>query len=88
MVANDIDKACDLMQKTYQSSFQTQVTPDTSWFKSILEEVWTELQELACVNEVRKVVSELFVKIVQAKDYMQDRFDYIRDMYEGGEPPL
>ncbi|MFL5625910.1 MAG: hypothetical protein ACJ788_10005 [Ktedonobacteraceae bacterium] len=88
MVVNDIDKASGYMQRTYQTNFQTPVTPDTSWFKSILESVWTELQELACVNEVRRVAGELLVRTVQAKDYVQTRLNYIRDMYEGGEPPL
>jgi hypothetical protein len=88
VLVDDIDKASDLMQKTYQIAFQTQVAPDTSWFKTILESVWTELQELSCVNEVRKVAGELLVRTVQAKDYMQVRLNYIRDMYEGGEPPL
>jgi len=88
IVVNDIDKASDFMQKTYQTSFQTQVTPDTSWFKSMLESVWAELQELSCVKEVHEVTGKLFAKTVQAKDYMQSRLTYIRDMYEGGEPPL
>jgi len=88
ILVNEIDKASDLMQKTYQIAFQTQVAPDTSWFKTILESVWTELQELSFVNEVRKEAGELLVRTVQAKDYMQVRLNYIRDMYEGGEPPL
>ncbi len=88
IVVNDRDKASDLMQKTYPNNFQTQVTPDTSWFKSILESVWTELQELSCVKEVRKVADELLVRTGQAKDYVQARLNYIQDMYEGGEPPL
>lgn len=88
VLVDDIDKASDLMQKTYQNDFQTRVTLDTSWFKSILDSVWTELQELGCVKEVRKVADELQVRTVEAKDYVQERLDYIRDMYEGGEPPL
>ena len=88
VLVNDIDKASDLMQKTYQSDFQTHVTPDTSWFKSILESVWTELQELSCVKEVHKVAGDLLARTIHAKDYVQDRLNYIRDMYEGGEPPL
>lgn len=88
VLVNDIDKASDLMQKTYQNDFQTHVTPDISWFRSILESVWTELQELSCVKEVHKVAGDLLVRTIQAKDYVQDRLNYIRDMYEGGEPPL
>jgi hypothetical protein len=88
VLVDDIDKASDLMQKIYQYDFQTRVTPDTAWFKSILESVWTELQELPSVKEVRKVAGELLVRTVQAKDYMQAKLNYIRDMYEGGEPPL
>jgi hypothetical protein len=88
VLVDDIDKASDLMQKTYQIAFQTQVTPDTSWFKTILESVWTEIQDLVCVKEVHKVAGDLFVRTIQAKDYVQDRLNYIRDMYEGGEPPL
>lgn len=88
VLADDIDKASDAMQKTYQYDFQTQVTPDASWFKSVLESVWIELQELSCVKAVQKVAGELLVRTVQAKNYMQVRLNYIRDMYEGGEPPL
>jgi hypothetical protein len=88
VLVDDIDKASDLMQETYRSAFQTQVTPDTFWFRTILESVWTELQEHVCVKEVRKAAGELLVRTVQAKDYVQDRLNYIRDMYEGGEPPL
>jgi hypothetical protein len=36
VLADAIDKASDLMQRTYQYDFQTQVTPDTAWFKNIL----------------------------------------------------
>src|SRR5260370_30706935 len=88
VLVDDIDKASDLMQKTYQIAFQTQVTPDTSWFKTILESVWTEIQDLVCVKEVHKVAGDLLVRTIQAKDYVQDKLNYIRDMYEGGEPPL
>ncbi len=88
VLADDIDKASDAMQKTYQNDFQTFVTPDISWFKDILDDVWVMLQELSSVKEVSKSVGELLTKTGHAKDYMQDRLNYIRDMYQGGEPPL
>ena len=88
VLVDDMDKASDAIQKIYQYDFNTHVTPDTLWFKSMLESIWTELQELACVKEAHKAAGELLVKTVQAKEYMQDRLTYIRDMYEGGEPPL
>lgn len=88
VLADDMDEASDLMQRTYQYDFQTHVTPDTAWFKSILESVWTELQELPTVKEFHKVAEELLEQTVKAKEYMQERLDYIRDTYEGGSPPL
>lgn len=88
VLVNNIDAASDLMHHIYQNDFSTHAPPDISWFKSILESVWTELQELSCVKGVHKAAAELLAKTVQAKEYMQDRLNYIRDMYEGGEPPL
>ena len=88
VLVDDIEKACDLMQKTYQNDFQTHVTPSAAWFKSILESVWTELQDLPQVKKVHEVTAGLLAKTVQAKDYVQERLDHIRDMYEGGTPPL
>lgn len=88
ILADDIDKASNAMQRTYQNDFHTYITPDTSWFKDILEDVWTELQELPSVKEVSKSVGELYIRTDRAKDYMQERLNYLRDMYEGGEPPL
>jgi hypothetical protein len=55
---------------------------------SLLESVWTELQELDRVKAARTAAGELLVMTAQAKEYMQDRLNCIRDMYEGGEPPL
>ena len=88
VLANDIEKASGAIQKTYENDFQARVTPDTAWFKSILESVWPELQELPHVKKVHEVATDLFAKTVQAKDYVQSRLTYIRDNYEGGEPPL
>ncbi len=88
VLVDDIEKACDLMQKTYQNDFQTHVPPDAAWFNSILESVWTEFQALPQVKKVHEVAADLLAKTVQAKDYVQSRLTYIRDMYEGGEPPL
>jgi len=54
----------------------------------VLESVWTELQALPQVKKVHEAAADLLAKTVQAKDYVQSRLTYIRDMYEGGEPPL
>src|SRR6266567_2007871 len=83
VLANDIDKASGAIQKTYENDFQARVTPDTAWFKSILESVWPDLQELPHVKKVHEVATDLFAKTVQAKDYVQSRLTYIRDNYEG-----
>lgn len=88
ILVDNLDEASIYMQRLYQYDFHTNVTPDAAWFRSILESVWSELQVLGCVKEVRAAAGELLARTVQAKDYMQDRLDYIRDMYEGGEPPL
>jgi hypothetical protein len=88
ILVDDIDKASEYMPKIYQNDYQTHVTLDTLWFKTILEGVWTELQELPHVKRVRGVVVDLCAKTVQAKDYTQSKLTYIRDVYEGGEPPL
>lgn len=88
VLVNNIDEASDSMHHVYQYDFSTHNPPDTVWFKSILESVWTELQELDCVKTARTAAGELLEKTIQAKEYMQERLNYIRDMYEGGEPPL
>jgi len=40
------------------------------------------------IKAFHRTADDLIVKTTQAKEYVQSRLMYIRDMYEGGEPPL
>ena len=88
ILANDIDKTSDAMQKIYKNDFHIFTLPSNEWFKGILAKVWTELQDLSSVKELSFSVKELLTQTSQAQSYMQERLDYIQDTYEGGKPPL
>ena len=88
ILTNDIDKTSEAMQGIYKNDFHIFTLPSNEWFKGILANVWTELQNLPSVKEVSFSVKKLLTQTSQAQIYMQERLDYIQDTYEGGKPPL
>lgn len=88
ILSNDLNKTSEAMYEIYKNDYHITTIPSSNWFKSILAPIWTELQNLSSVKEVSVYVEELLTKTKQAKGYMQERLDYIQDIYEGGKPPL
>ncbi len=62
--------------------------PDLSWFQGIINEAWPELDNLQEIKEARVVAETLQIKVREVEDLLESGIRFIRDQYEGGEPPV
>lgn len=64
------------------------VRPDISWFQGIIAEAWPQFDNLQEVEEARVAAEALQVKVQEAENLLAAGIRFIRDQYEGGEPPV
>jgi hypothetical protein len=64
------------------------VRPSVTWFQEIFRLPWTEVNALAVNQQVRAEAFVLLEKVSEAKNHFEAGFQYIREHFEGGEPPL
>jgi len=64
------------------------VRPSVTWFQEIFRLAWTEVNALAVNQQVRAEAFVLLEKVSEAKNHFEAGFQYIREHFEGGEPPI
>lgn len=88
LVSGSIDKASTSIVDSYRTQSSMAKCPDEIWFKEIIDEAWLEIDNFQEVKEARIVAEILRKKVGEVKDLLEFGIRFIRDQYEGGEPPV
>jgi hypothetical protein len=88
MVVGDIEGASAQIRHGYLNVTHMQETLDTAWFKAVLEKAWTGIEALPEIQQARQRAKELSLAVNEAKKHVDSGLHRIRELYEGGEPPI
>jgi hypothetical protein len=88
LVADNRDKAAIAIKDGYLAQSSDLISPDLSWFQEILTEAWPEIDSLQEIKEARMVAEKLHIKVREVENLLESGIRFIRDQYEGGEPPI
>src|SRR5260370_31078507 len=70
MVIGDIEEASASIRQSYESVSHIQEPPDTTWFKTVLENAWTDIEALPEILQARKLAMELSSVTNKAKAHV------------------
>lgn len=87
LLAGNLDEAVSSVRENYHH-ISVPTPPPQAWFREIFQLAWPEINELPVNQQARLVASALLKKVREAKDHFEEGFLYIRDNYEGGNPPI
>lgn len=62
--------------------------PDLPWFQEIIDEAWPALDNLQEVKAARIAAETLQAEVQKAENLLESGIRFIRDQYEGSEPPV
>lgn len=86
LLAREPDAAASTVQEAYR--YISIVRPSVTWFQEIFQLAWPEVNALPVNQQARAAAFSLLEKVGEAKNHFEAGFRYIREYYEGGEPPI
>jgi hypothetical protein len=86
LLARGPDGAAPTVQEAYRHI--SIVRPSVTWFQEIFRLAWPEVNALPVNQQARAAAASLLEKVSEAKDHFEAGFRYIREHFEGGEPPI
>ena len=88
LVAGTGDKASAYIIEGYRTQSSMAKCPDLAWFQEIINAAWPEIDNLQEIKDARMVAEVLRIKVREAENLLEFGIRFIRDQYEGGEPPV
>jgi hypothetical protein len=85
LLAREPDGAASTVQEAYR--YISIVRPSVTWFREVFQLAWPEVSALPVNQQARAVAFSLLERVSEAKAHFEAGFQYIREHFEGGEPP-
>lgn len=86
LLARDSERAALAVQAGYR--FFSVDRPSVTWFQDIFQQAGPEANVLAVNQQARAAARSLLERVSAAKAHFEAGFQYIREHFEGGEPPI